>query len=295
MRSACVLFVALAGCIIVTDETPDDGTSDGADGGPASTASLTTASSTPDSGPDPDTSGDDFPPLDETDADDATDDDSDTDGGLRGCEGNVLSDPGFEGGTPSDVWDEGSDVFGTPLCDAGCSEDPGAAPHAGDWWVWFGGVEEPDTAFVSQSFSVDAGSAALGFWFAVNAGAGTGGDVFTATIDGETVYMATDFDVDTLEDYTLIVVDISAWADGAEHELAFQSTITGEGLTNFFVDEVTIAPCDEPVGTTDGGSSGGSSTSTGSGSTDGATGSSTGGSTTVGTSTGSSGGSSSTT
>ena len=288
MRCAAALaLLALSGCLIVS-ETPEDGTSDSADDGPDDTGAVSLE------GPDVDTGddNDDVPPLDETDIDDLFDDDTDDDtddgtddGGLRGCEGNVLSDPGFESGTPNDAWDEGSEAFGTPICDAECSEDPEAVPHSGEWWVWFGGLEDPDNAFVSQSFVVDAEAAALGFWLAVNTGAGTGDDVFAATIDGETVYMATDFDTDTLGGYTLIVVDVSEWADGAEHELVFESSVTGEALTNFFLDEVTIAPCEDPIGTTDGGST--SDTTAGSGSGSGS------GSDTSGTASGSSGGSSS--
>ena len=36
-------------------------------------------------------------------------------------------------------------------------------------------------------------------------------------------------------------VDVSAFADGGTHTVAFHSVINGGGVTNFFVDDVSLA------------------------------------------------------
>jgi len=68
-------------------------------------------------------------------------------------------------------------------------------------------------------------------------------------IDGETVdtvFMATDFDMpDFAGDYTRVDLDISDWADGGSYQLRFSSSIAGNGLTSFFLDDVQVVSCGE--------------------------------------------------
>ncbi|MCA9707734.1 MAG: DUF3501 family protein [Myxococcales bacterium] len=67
-----------------------------------------------------------------------------TDTGTDACEGaeNLVSDPGFEEGSAGTAWTAASVVFETPICDSSCTDEEGAAPYAGDWWVWFGGLDD---------------------------------------------------------------------------------------------------------------------------------------------------------
>jgi hypothetical protein len=191
---------------------------------------------------------------------------SDTTGGPMGeCTGNLVLDPGFEGGSPSAAWAEASDVFGTPICNAGCTEEAGAVPYAGDWWAWFGGIEdEPEAASVSQTITIPPEMAYLRFYFQVRSGAGTGDDVFTVTLGGDTVFMATDLDMPDFDAYTRVDIDVSPWADGGSYDLEFASTHTGLGLTSFFLDEVSLVSCSEPgdTGTSTGETEGQDSTGT---------------------------------
>lgn len=214
--------------------------------------------------------------VDESGADDNGPDSNDgTDEGTTGpsgdCTENVL-DPGFEVGTPSDDWTEASEVFGTPICDLSCTEDEGAAPYEGDWWAWFGGVEEPESASVSQDVTIAAAdNIVLSFRFSINASAGTGDDIFRVLVDDAEVFMATDAEMSDFDGYTRVDIDLTAMGDGAVHNIRFESSHAGTGLTSFFVDNVSLLTCDEGGdGSTDGGSDSGSTAadSTDGGSTD---------------------------
>lgn len=164
------------------------------------------------------------------------------------CLDNPILDPGFEDGTPSSSWEEASDLFGTPLCDASCTEDEGAGPHSGAWWVWFGGVEQPEAASVEQDVVIPvADSTHLRFHLWINAAAGTGDDVFTMMVDDTVVFMATDAEIDDYGEYTRVDVDISEHADGEVHRLRFHGSKVGTGLTSFFLDDVDLISCDAPA------------------------------------------------
>ena len=221
------------GCVVTGSDGGGDGTDDGDDdGGPGPGATGN-----------PDDDGDD-------DGDDVPDDTSGEDEGETGdepvpCGTNVLEDPGFEGGTPNAVWDENSLVFDSPICDAACTEDPGAEPLDGDWWLWFGGLEEPEIASVSQVFSLTADVAELQFSFSINAAAGGGEDIVQVHIDETEVFMATDAEAEDFDGYTAVTIDISDFADGEDHTLTFSGDLTGVGLTNFFIDNTAVSGCDD--------------------------------------------------
>lgn len=257
-------------CIITTSEDDGDVETTDDDGTPPTTTSGQ-PSDTTNAVPDGTTA-------------DEPGEDTTTGGPVGECTDNIVLDPGFEAGTPSEAWTEASEVFGTPICDASCTEEEGAVPYSGDWWAWFGGVEgEPESASLSQTVTIDPEAAYLSFYFQVRSGAGTGDDVFTVTLGGDTVFMATDLDMPELDQYTRIDVDVSAWADGGSYELVFSSTLTGTGLTSFFLDEVSLVSCTESGATgTTGETEGQDETTAGTtmGDTDGTTGTGTTGGTT---------------
>jgi len=212
-----------------------------------------TGTVTSDDGPFPGTATDGPPPGDGQPgdgADDGDDDDDDDDDGPRpddgpgpDCSANVLEDGGLELGTPNPHWAEASPLFATPICNSDCSEDPGAEPYSGDWFAWFGGAQRPDVASLTQTFAVNADSAQLRFRFWINASAGSGDDVFRVYVDNNTVFMRTDADIDDFNTYTLIPVTLDQFADGELHELRIESEVFGGGLTNFFVDSISIVGC----------------------------------------------------
>jgi hypothetical protein len=133
---------------------------------------------------------------------------------------------------------------------------PGAIPP--DWYAWFGGIDtDPEVASVRQDVTIDGTSAFLSFRFQINASSQTGDDFFEVTIDEESVWLAVDTEIADFDGYTPVTVDISDFADGAGHTITFTGDVLGNGLTNFFLDEVSLVTCTEGSDTS--GSSGGSS------------------------------------
>ena len=221
---ASLAGVIASGCVGSSAESADDGGSTGGNG--SVTANVTTI-----------TAG------------------SDTGAQLEGCGDNLLADPGFEGGASSEAWDANSPLFDTPICNADCTDDVGAGPFVGDWWVWFGGLAQPDTPSVSQSVVIPDGLAMLRFGFSINAGSGTGNDVFTVGMDDNALLRLTDAEVASYDGWRVVEIDVSSYADGGEHTLSFSATIAGVGVTNFFVDEVELLPCEDVQGSSSGSSS----------------------------------------
>lgn len=239
---AC-LGVTLGGCILVPGDGDDVGIGDDETGWDDDGATSGTTGGTTDEPLETDTEGPDGTGGSEGDTDADTDGDDVGDGLL--CDANILLDPGFEEGTPNPSWTERSDLFGTPLCDETCSTEEGAAPYEGQWWAWFGGFEEPDTAALSQEVTLDSDRALLSFMLQMNASAGEGADTLTVFVDDQEVHMISDAEVDDYAEWTEVVVDISEFADGQPHEITLEAVLTGNGVSNFFVDDVWVQSCTE--------------------------------------------------
>jgi len=155
---------------------------------------------------------------------------------------NLVQDPGFEDGTPNGFWAETSTNFGTPLCDLANCNSVGSTMHSGDWWVWFGGTDLPEQGSVTQSITIPAGSATLTFWLEVpTCGSNGASDFMRVTVDGNQVFSvdATAAVCDVVG-YVQHSIDLSAFADGGTHTLAFVSTTAGGTISNFFVDDVAV-------------------------------------------------------
>jgi len=156
----------------------------------------------------------------------------------------AVEDGSFEAGTPNPYWTEASTNFGTPLCTAAsCGTGGGtASPRTGDWWGWFGGTTATEDASLSQDVTIpNAGSALLTFYFWIGTGSGNGTDVFTVSMDGNTLFTALENDGNYTGGYTQVSVDVSSYADGGTHTLELASSTNGS--TNFNVDDVSVATC----------------------------------------------------
>ncbi|MCP4594407.1 MAG: DUF11 domain-containing protein, partial [bacterium] len=156
----------------------------------------------------------------------------------------VVRDGGFELGTPNPAWGEASTNFGTPLCTIGaCGTGTGTGPHGGDFWAWFGGIPAFEEGAVSQEVFIPANSTAiLKFYFEYPATSGAATDEIVVALDGTPLWI---FTADALPfiGYQPIAIDVTSFADGISHELAFES-ITQNGINaNFFIDNVSIVPC----------------------------------------------------
>lgn len=163
---------------------------------------------------------------------------------------NLLTlNPGFENGPNGGGWTETSTNFGSPVCSAAdCGLGGGTGPFAGTFWAWFGGTATAlETATVSRSVVIPTGTATLTFQFdlPVCEDPFWASDLFTAKIDGVTLFSATNTDAGCGSvGYQLVSIDVSAYANGASHTLSFSGTTDDYiDATNFFIDDVQILGC----------------------------------------------------
>lgn len=150
----------------------------------------------------------------------------------------TVADGGFEGGTPNASWVETSVNFGTPLCNL---ETCGAAgARTGAWWAWFGGIGATETASLAQDVNIPLGSSPrLEFYLWSSASSGNSLDFLKVMVDGAEIFTVLEGNTLYGSGYFLTGLDLSAYA-GASHSISFQSTTTGSGITNFYVDDVSI-------------------------------------------------------
>jgi PKD repeat protein len=156
----------------------------------------------------------------------------------------LLTDGGFEAG-PGGAWTETSTNFGTPLCDlANCGTGTGTGPHAGTYWAWFGGIPATvETGSLTQSITIPAGgTASLTFWLEQIL-CDSPQDFLEVSVDGNIVFSSDGSSpLCGVLGYSLQTIDISAYADGNSHDLAFNSTTfsANGNPTNIFVDDVSV-------------------------------------------------------
>jgi hypothetical protein len=152
---------------------------------------------------------------------------------------NLLNDPSFELSLSYPYWIGTSTTFDTPLCDASC----GAGARTGSVWGWFGGIADNETATLSQTVAIPRGLAAsLDFYLMIgdaDAGSSTD-DAFTVEVDHKTVFSADATEINWYGAYIPVSVDLSAYADGANHLITFKSVTSGQ-VVSFHLDDVSLA------------------------------------------------------
>lgn len=165
---------------------------------------------------------------------------------------NTIQDGGFEATNSSTYanpfWGQDSTTFGTVICDvAGCVPTGGTqAPRTGVFWVWFGGSSGGDVGYVQQTVVMTPGVTTLNFYLKMEANTDPG-NFMKVSIDGTPVFTATTANQAAYASYTLVSVDVTAFANGASRVVRFDSTTLGSG--NFHVDDVTLdytGPACEP-------------------------------------------------
>jgi hypothetical protein len=167
------------------------------------------------------------------------------------CGSSVINDGGFEAGAFGGTWTEASTNFGTPICDTfGCGTGGGTGPNSGLFWSWFGGIAAFEAGSVEQVVNIPAGATNLDFYLEHPVASGNGADFLRVLVDGNVELSI--IEGGAAIGYSLVQVDVSAYADGAAHLLRFESEVTGAGggTTNFFVDDVFLqgsSPCETCV------------------------------------------------
>jgi len=153
---------------------------------------------------------------------------------------NLVADGSFEGGAGSSAWAQSSVNFGSPICSvANCGNGGGSGAHDGQNWFWAGGTNSFEVASVAQLVTIPSDSTEMSFWYEIPVSSGSTSDFIEVTIDGMTVETITAAEGPFIG-YQQRVVNIAAFADGAQHELAINGTTDGQELTNIFLDDVVI-------------------------------------------------------
>lgn len=167
---------------------------------------------------------------------------------------NRVVDPSLEASGPAGggAWTSTSTNYGHVFCAVGrCTDVPTLNAYDGDWFAWFGGVDPvmpgdavlPETGTLRQTVSIPAGATALAFRLRVPSCSGDASDYLALNVDGVEQWRvdASDAALCGGTGYTLQTVDVSAFADGADHvvELHGEQVAAG-GATSFFVDDVQL-------------------------------------------------------
>jgi hypothetical protein len=152
----------------------------------------------------------------------------------------IVADGGLEEGTPNPFWEEFSKNFGSPICSAETCTDFFGDAFEGDWWAWFGGAVQLEIGSLSQEVTIPPGTAALTFWLDTTMAGGNGEDFLTVSIDAVELFTVLESDEGSYHPWTQVTLDVSAFADGGDHLLSFDSTTLGPQRTNFFVDAIEI-------------------------------------------------------
>jgi cysteine-rich repeat protein len=154
---------------------------------------------------------------------------------------NLLADPGFEAGQGGGLWTESSVAFGSPICNSDiCGQ---SSQRSGTHWVWFGGVIiDPEEAMVSQQLVIPDTAYELSFWLHAEF-CDSASDYVEVLIDDTSIWELHGDDISCGEpSYSQVVLDITAFADNAVHEVAFHSETfsDNEDSSDFHLDDTAL-------------------------------------------------------
>jgi hypothetical protein len=124
--------------------------------------------------------------------------------------------------------------------EAFCSPDscgPALATD-GDWYVWFG--PSPQVAFVRQGLTIKADDLANLSFDLFMVGSMSGTAAMNVLIDGNVIETYTSADVGRFATFLRVALDVSAYADGGAHTLAFEYENLGSSGFNMILDNVSL-------------------------------------------------------
>lgn len=115
-------------------------------------------------------------------------------------------------------------------------------PRSESWWAWFGPGIMPETASLERSITIPVGIAQLQFYLWNRSPLGAVTEVFNVRMDNGSTPLFSTSATDTAYNtgYSLVTLDLSPYADGLSHQLAFEAQI--EFDANFHLDDIARAP-----------------------------------------------------
>ena len=169
---------------------------------------------------------------------------------------NLVQDPSLEAAYGSTViWKQSSTNSDTPVCKStivDCTVATGG-PHTGTVWGQFGGLDwsdpdvvSPEQADLYQNVTFpNSCSATLEFYLWIGDAGGDANDVFNVIIDNTTtVFSANATQQSTYPSYTLVSLDVSAYANGTVHKVEFfsrQYKHSPSQTVTFNLDDISLA------------------------------------------------------
>jgi hypothetical protein len=169
---------------------------------------------------------------------------------------NLVQDPSLEAAYGSTViWKQSSTNSDSPVCKStivDCTVATGG-PRTGTVWGQFGGLDwndpdvlSPEQAHLYQNVTFpNSCSATLEFYLWIGDAGGDANDVFNVIIDNTaTIFSANATQQSTYPSYTLVSLDVSAYANGAVHKVDFfsrQFKHSPSLTVTFNLDDISLA------------------------------------------------------
>ncbi|MFC4820806.1 BACON domain-containing protein [Dokdonella ginsengisoli] len=157
----------------------------------------------------------------------------------------LFADTSFEetGGetTPTPPWTVDESIAGSPLCDATCDTGATIVARTGDWFVWFGGYTEENSAMISQDVVFPSGQPRFLNWWMINQIAGDPQASLTISIDGADVSTVTPASGEAA--YSVNSFEIPAsYLDGQSHavRLDWSSPAANAENASAIIDDMTL-------------------------------------------------------
>ena len=155
-----------------------------------------------------------------------------------------ITDSSFESGeaglfglSPHPVWNGGISIRENPIWN-----NPELA-RTGDNFLSFGGIPLPTVTFALQSFIIPPGTNSLNFWLRIPKTSDTENDFLGVMLDSNEHFIITAKDsADYADNYKMVSIDVSAYADNNPHDLFFYAEVFGNDttFTHFLIDDVEL-------------------------------------------------------
>jgi len=185
---------------------------------------------------------------------------------LRGVD--FITDGSVEAGTSQNpFWAQSSTNFDYVICTVeACVQEgttnPTVGPRTGTNWIWIGGAYSEsasrpnEVGTISQPVRLTGGTVELHFYLWIGEHDPQGTDNLQLLLDDEEIFATLETNSAFHDDYTLVTIDLSSYADGTERILKFTGTDLQPTNTNFNIDDisilvngVTVTPTEPPAAT----------------------------------------------
>jgi hypothetical protein len=166
-------------------------------------------------------------------------------GKMNPAQGQIVQDSSFEAGVINSGWRDSSLHIEPIICELVTCGDCGGlcGPRTGNFFVYMGGHSGIEKAWVEQDIFIPKADAAhLIFYVWMSKVDAASNSYFSALVDSNSLFTISVSDsMEYMQGYQKVTLDISQYADSAQHLLRFyvyQNNVNTS--TNFLLDDVTV-------------------------------------------------------